>query len=69
MGATRNVIDVNHGNVFGRGFSSKYPGVSWDRTRRKWFTCIKINGKTQFLGRYKTELEGYEAYKNKLKDC
>ena len=69
MGATRDVIDVNHGNVFGRGFSSKYPGVSLDKVRNKWKSCIKIKGKNYFLGRYKTELEAYQAYKDKLKDC
>lgn len=46
--------------------SSKYTGVSLDKTRDKWFVSIALNGKTIHLGRFKTELEAHKAYKNKL---
>ena len=68
MGAIRNRIDKNHDNPFGRGFTSKYPGVSWEKTRNNWRSGININGKNKFLGRYKTEIEAYEAYLKALKE-
>ena len=32
--------------------SSGYPGVSWDKTRKKWLATIQINRKSINLGRY-----------------
>jgi HNH endonuclease/AP2 domain/Zinc-finger double-stranded RNA-binding len=37
--------------------SSKYIGVSYDKSRNKWKSGIKLNGKTINLGRFNTELE------------
>lgn len=38
-------------------FSSKHKGVYWCKSREKWFSTIKIDGKIKFLGYFTTELE------------
>ena len=43
--------------------SSKYPGVSWIKTRRKWLAQITINGINKNLGGFKTELLAFNAYR------
>jgi hypothetical protein len=48
--------------------TSKYTGVSWDSTNNKWYSIIRINGKSVNLGRYKIEYDAYLVYKNKLKE-
>jgi hypothetical protein len=35
--------------------TSKYPGVSWDRRKRKWRADIRIGGKRRHLGLYPDE--------------
>lgn len=42
--------------------SSKYKGVCWDKSRNKWICHIKINGKSRFLGRFKSEKEAALKY-------
>lgn len=49
-----------------RGYSSKYVGVSWCKTTKKWYSCIKIKGKTKNLGYYNCELEAQKAYEKAL---
>lgn len=49
-------------------YSSKYKGVCWNKTIKKWVSHIYINGKLKCIGRYKCELEASEAYQNKLKE-
>ena len=48
--------------------SSKYTGVCWDKSRKKWLSNIHINGKHIFLGRYKNEYEAHLAYQKALKE-
>ena len=48
--------------------SSQYPGVNWDKERKKWYSCIGINGKTKSLGRFTNEKEAFEAYKQAVND-
>lgn len=43
--------------------SSKFKGICWDNKRNKWKSQITINGKSRHLGRYDTEIEAYNAYK------
>ena len=47
--------------------SSKYVGVSWNKNSNKWYSSIKINGKTKSLGTFKCEIKAHLAYQNKLK--
>ena len=47
--------------------SSKYIGVGWDKSRQKWVSRIRINGKLKQLGRFNTEIEAHITYQNKLK--
>ena len=46
--------------------SSIYKGVHWDKTKKKWVAQIRIDGKTIFLGHFKTEEEAHLAYQNKF---
>mgnify|MGYP001070438704 CR=1 FL=1 len=43
--------------------TSKYTGVCWDKSRRKWIASIKVNGKQKNLGRFKKEKDAYLAYR------
>lgn len=43
--------------------SSNYIGVSFDKSRNKWVSKIKVNGKTINLGRFKNEIDAYNKYK------
>lgn len=47
--------------------SSKYTGVYWSKRDKIWRSQISINGKLKNLGRFNTEIEAHEAYKNELK--
>ena len=47
-------------------FSSNYKGVTWDKDRKKCASQIWLNNKREHLGRFDSELEAYEAYKNAL---
>tara|TARA_R110000824_G_C14906141_1_gene645997 strand:+ start:128 stop:628 length:501 start_codon:yes stop_codon:yes gene_type:complete len=42
--------------------SSKYTGVCWDKSNKKWRSQITINGKNKCLGRFKNELDASKAY-------
>jgi len=48
--------------------SSKYTGVTWYKTGKKWVAKIHINGKDRHLGYFTNELEASKAYQNKLKE-
>jgi hypothetical protein len=47
-----------------KGISSQHKGVSWDKHRSKWITAKRCGGKTRHIGRFNTEQEAAEAYKN-----
>ena len=55
----------NNRNVKSRG-KSKYLGVSWDKGHNKFKAQIRINGKQIHIGRYKTENEAHEVFKQKF---
>lgn len=42
--------------------SSKYKGVTWDKSRQKWGSKIGVNSKTINIGRFKNELDAAVAY-------
>ena len=46
--------------------TSKYKGVSWDKSRNNWMASITVNNKKTNLGRFKCELEAATAYNNAL---
>ena len=46
--------------------TSKYTGVHWSEPRNKWKSQIQLNNKVIYLGLFTSELEAYNAYKNKL---
>lgn len=43
---------------------SKYTGVS--RCRKKWRSCIRINGKLKHIGVFETELEASKSYQKEI---
>lgn len=47
--------------------SGRLVGASWDTERRRWFSCIQIEGKTKFLGRFSTEQLAHDRYMKELK--
>lgn len=44
--------------------TSKYNGVSWDKSREKWYACIQRDGKTLGIGRFIKESDAARAYDN-----
>lgn len=53
----------SQGNIKHRkNTSSKYKGVSWDKTKQKWTAQIVIKHKWYFLGRYESEKDAANAY-------
>lgn len=48
--------------------TSKYKGVHWSKIAKMWIVQIEIKGKKVYLGRFKTELEAYEALQNYIKN-
>ena len=44
------------------GQSSKYKGVDWNASRKKWRARIVLDGKSIMLGRYDGEVEAARAY-------
>ena len=49
-----------------KGFTSKYTGVSWVKSRNKWTCNIRIDGEIKHLGQFTDELEAAQAYQNEL---
>ena len=45
-----------------RNSTSKYKGVSWDKSRNKWRALIMIDNKYKHIGRYQDEREAALAY-------
>ena len=46
--------------------SSIYTGVSWSKEKKKWKSCIRINGKSKHLGYFTDELEASNAYQKAI---
>lgn len=48
--------------------SSKFKGVCWDKSRRRWYARIFKDGKSTHIGRFICELEAAKAYNEKAKE-
>ena len=48
--------------------TSRYPGVSWDKSSKKWLVMIRIGDKRIYLGRFKHEEEAAAVYQEALLD-
>ena len=48
--------------------TSKYVGVSWRKTNKKWVSVIRLNKKVKHLGLFTDELKAANAYKKALKE-
>ena len=46
--------------------TSKYVGVSWNKSSNKWVSQIRIKGKGKHLGYFTDEYEAHQAYQEKL---
>jgi len=46
--------------------TSKYPGVSWCKNKKRWQTGIRYNGGKYSLGRYDSEEEAAKVYQSAL---
>ena len=49
-------------------YSSQYKGVSWDKSRNKWISRLRVGDKCLHLGRFNHEYEAHLAYQRKLKE-
>jgi len=49
-----------------KGYSSKHIGVSWCKQSNKWLASIRMNGVSKYLGRFTSELDAAESYKEAL---
>lgn len=59
----RKIIKKNN-----KGKYSKYNGVSWHKTHKRWQSLYRLNTKTYYLGMFNTELEACIAYNDAVKD-
>ena len=57
-----------HNTTSHRDSSSKYKGVSWKKSGKKWLARIKINAERRHIGVYKTEIEAAQAYDKVAKE-
>jgi len=44
--------------------SSKYSGVTWHKTNKKWQVQKRVNGASVYLGQFDNEKEAYNKYLN-----
>jgi AP2 domain/HNH endonuclease len=51
----------NAQNQGSRGGSSRYRGVTFDKSRGRWMATAMLNGRRTTIGRYATEIEAAEA--------
>lgn len=50
------------GTLSGRKYTSKFKGVSWDKSRGKWKAQIRKAGEHPYIGRYDDEIAAAQAY-------
>ena len=59
--------NAHNTSKFKRKCSSKYKGVCWDKSKKKWQVMISINKKHTFIGRFETEKEAAIEYNKQAK--
>jgi len=59
--------NTTHGILL-RNKSSKYPGVSYRKERKRWVVRTHLNGKKVRVGSFKDELKASIAYNDFLKN-
>lgn len=67
----REVTNRKNAHNYKKHREGKLVGCSFDSKAKKWVAQIYINGKSKYLGLFKTEIEGHLVYMkefNKLKD-
>ena len=42
--------------------TSQYPGVTWNKTVKRWYAQTKVNGKNIYLGCFINEIDAFRAY-------
>ena len=50
-----------------KGYSSKFTGVFWAKSSKRWVVQMRINGKNTHLGQFKCELKAAVLYRKTLK--
>ena len=50
-------------------FTSKFAGVSWCKSKKKWVAHIRLNRIVKSLGRFNSELDASKAYQDALSIC
>ena len=51
-----------------RETSSHFKGVSWCSTKRRWKSCIHVNGKKYWVGSFHNELDAAKAWNIKARE-
>jgi hypothetical protein len=59
-------IRQNSHNIDSTKLTSKYPGVHWDKKRKRYYARILVNGEREFLGSFNNEEDAGNAYKYRL---
>lgn len=55
-------------NARGKGGTSQFKGVAWDKANQKWMANIMINGRNHRIGRFRDELEAARAYNDAARE-
>lgn len=62
--ATRAQNTLNRPFIKTKTSSSKYRGVSWSKSQKKWHAHLGLNGKCKFIGYFQNEIDAAKAYDN-----
>ena len=57
---------ANNPNSYGD--TSKFRGVSWVSSRKRWYSQTQFKNKNIFIGYFKKEIDAAKAYDNKVKE-
>ncbi|MFC1794763.1 AP2 domain-containing protein [Planctomycetota bacterium] len=60
--ATRAQNNFNRSIIIRKDSSSKYKGVCWHKSEKRWRAQINVNGERKILGRFKDEIHAAKAY-------